>query len=60
VTLNAACLLGLGGEAGTVEAGRRADLVVLDAPNLLHLGYHVGINPVRTVIKGGRVVHEAG
>jgi len=60
VTLNAACLLGLGGEAGTVEAGRRADLVVLDAPNLLHLGYHIGINPVRTVIKGGRVVHEAG
>lgn len=60
VTLNAACCLGLGDEIGTVEAGRRADLVLLDAPNLLHLGYHVGINPVRAVIKGGRVVHDAG
>jgi imidazolonepropionase len=60
VTLNAACCLGLGGEVGTVEAGRRADLVLLDAPNLLHLAYHVGINPVRTVIQGGRVVHDAG
>ncbi|MEE8526361.1 MAG: imidazolonepropionase [Thermoanaerobaculia bacterium] len=60
VTLNAACCLGLGEESGTIEAGRRADLVLLDAPNLLHLGYHVGINPVRAVIKGGRVVHDAG
>jgi len=60
VTLNAACCLGLGAEIGTIEAGRRADLVLLDAPNLLHLGYHVGINPVRAVIKGGRVVHDAG
>ncbi len=59
VTLNAACCLGLGDEIGTVEAGKRADLVLLDAPNLLHLGYHIGINPVRTTIKGGQVVHRA-
>ena len=59
VTLNAACCLGLGSEIGTVEAGKRADLVLLDAPNLLHLGYHIGINPVRAAVKGGRVVHRA-
>ncbi len=56
-TLNAACALGLGERIGSIEIGKRADLVVLDAPNLLHLAYHYGINPVRTVIKGGRVVH---
>ena len=55
VTLNAACCLGLGDEIGTVEIGKRADLAVLDAPNLLHLGYHLGINPVRATVKGGRV-----
>lgn len=57
VTLNSACSLGLGEEIGTVEEGKRADLVLLDAPNLLHLAYHYGINPVRTVVKAGRVVH---
>lgn len=55
-TLNAAYSLGLGDEIGSVEEGKRADLLVLDAPNLLHLAYHYGINPVRTVVKGGEVV----
>ncbi|HSF40561.1 MAG TPA: imidazolonepropionase [Thermoanaerobaculia bacterium] len=59
-TLNSACSLGLGGEAGSIEPGKRADLVLLDAPNLLHLVYHYGINPVAAVVKGGRVVRRAG
>jgi imidazolonepropionase len=59
-TLNAACCLGLGSEIGSVEPGKRADLVLLDAPNLLHLAYHFGINPVAAVVKGGRVARRAG
>jgi len=55
-TLNAACSLGLGAEIGSVETGKQADLVLLDAPNLLHLAYHYGINPVAAVVKGGRLV----
>jgi imidazolonepropionase len=58
-TLNSACCLGLGSEVGSIEAGKRADLVLLDAPNLLHLVYHYGINPVAAVVKGGRVVRRA-
>ncbi len=58
-TLNAACCLGLGGEVGSAEEGKRADLVLLDAPNLLHLAYHYGVNPVAAVVKDGRVVHRA-
>ncbi|HEY2738760.1 MAG TPA: imidazolonepropionase [Thermoanaerobaculia bacterium] len=58
-TLNAACSLGLGTEIGSIETGKRADLVLLDAPNLLHLAYHYGINPVAAVVKGGRVVLRA-
>lgn len=57
-TLNAACTLGLGDEIGSVEVGKRADLLVLEAPNLSHLAYHFGINPVGTVVKAGRVVHR--
>ncbi len=58
-TLNAACSLGLGGEIGSVEEGKRADLVLLDAPNMLHLAYHYGVNPVTAVVKSGRVVRTA-
>ncbi len=58
-TLNSACCLGLGSEIGSIEAGKRADLVLLQAPNLLHLVYHYGINPVAAVVKDGRVVRRA-
>ena len=57
-TLNAACALDLGERIGSIETGKRADLVLLDAPNLLHLAYHYGVNLVRTVIKDGRVAHR--
>lgn len=60
VTLNPACTLGLGAEIGSLEAGKRADIVLLDAPNLLHLAYHYGVNPVRSVVKAGREVYRAG
>lgn len=59
-TLNAACCLGLGAEIGSIEAGKRADLVLLDAPNLLHLAYHYGVNLVAGVVKDGRVVLDNG
>jgi len=58
-TLNAACCLGLGDRIGSIEVGKDADLVVLDAPNLLHLAYHYGVNPVSAVIKRGQVVHTS-
>ncbi|MEO8196785.1 MAG: imidazolonepropionase [Thermoanaerobaculia bacterium] len=60
VTLNPACSLGLGAEIGSLEAGKRADVVLLDAPNLLHFAYHYGVNPVRSVVKAGREVYRAG
>jgi len=58
VTLNAAACLGLGDEIGSVEVGKAADLVLLDAPNLNHVAYHYGVNPVAAVIKRGRVVYR--
>ncbi|MFT4539677.1 MAG: imidazolonepropionase [Planctomycetota bacterium] len=57
-TLNAACSLGLGAEVGSLEVGKRADLLVLDVPNYRHLTYELGRNPVGAVVKAGRLVHE--
>jgi imidazolonepropionase len=55
-TLNAACSLGRGASHGSIEPGKAADLVVLDVPNYRFLTYEFGRNPVRAVVKAGRVV----
>jgi len=57
-TLNAAASLGRAAELGTLEAGKRADVVVLDVPNFRHLCYELGRNPVRAVVSHGQVVVE--
>jgi imidazolonepropionase len=54
-TLNAARALKLG-EQGSLRPGMDADLLILDIPNYRHIAYRLGHNPVRTVVKAGRVV----
>ena len=56
MTLNAAASLGMAGEIGSLEAGKSADLVILDAPDDRHLIYHWGVNLVAAVVSRGRVV----
>jgi imidazolonepropionase len=58
-TLNAAYSVGLEKETGSVEVGKRADLVVLRSARLLDL-VRVGIPAVRAVVKDGRVVVQDG
>jgi imidazolonepropionase len=55
-TLNAAHAVGLGEELGSLQPGRAADILVLDLPNVDHLGYRFGANPVGRVVKGGLLV----
>jgi imidazolonepropionase len=55
-TLNAAFAVGRGERVGSLEAGRQADILILNAPDYRHLGYRFGGNLVGTVIKGGEVV----
>jgi imidazolonepropionase len=54
ITLNAAWVLGRSGEIGSIEPGKRADLVVLDGP-AEHVPYRFGRNPVAVVVAGGEV-----
>ncbi|HYF50674.1 MAG TPA: amidohydrolase family protein, partial [Planctomycetota bacterium] len=58
VTINAAAAIGLEKKIGSLTPGKLADIVILKGPSYLHLGYHVGGNPVKTVIKRGRIVAE--
>lgn len=54
VTLNAAHVLGRAASIGSIEAGKRADLVVLDGP-LEHVPYRLGHHPVLAVVVGGEL-----
>jgi imidazolonepropionase len=45
-------------DAGTLEPGKRADLVVLEGPSVRMTPYRLGHDPVVAVVLGGEVVHQ--
>lgn len=57
-TVNAAHAVNRAGEVGSLEMGKKADVIVLNAPNHKFLGYRFGVNLVDRVIKNGRLVFD--
>ena len=57
-TLNAAHALGLE-DRGSVEVGKRADMVVHAIPDRYHLVYRFGVPRAAVVVAGGEVVRDA-
>ncbi len=57
-TINAAYSLGLGGEIGSLEAGKSADFVIHDCVDYRELAYFFGIEPAWAVYVGGRLVYS--
>ena len=55
-TANPAWVLGLDDRLGTLEPGKRADLVLLDGPTFAHVPYRPGHNPVVHTVIGGEPV----
>jgi imidazolonepropionase len=56
-TINGAHALSRADSLGSIEVGKRADIIILDCPNPEHLSWRFGANLVHTVIAGGQVVH---
>jgi imidazolonepropionase len=55
-TLHGAAALGLAAEIGSIERGKRADLIVAGVPDYRFLAYHFGMNHCTTVIKNGTIL----
>jgi len=59
-TMNSACALQKQDQIGSIEVGKKADLVIFDVPNHHFLPYQFGVNLVSEVIKNGIVVVKNG
>ena len=58
-TLNAAYAIGLNDRVGSLDAGKSADLLLLDGESPAILAYHAGVSPVVEVYKRGEKVYSA-
>jgi len=55
-TINAAHAIGRASEIGSLDVGKKADVIILDVPNHKFLGYRFSVNLVEKIIKNGRLV----
>jgi imidazolonepropionase len=55
-TINAAHALGCAAEVGSLEAGKRADLLVLNLSDYREIPRHIGVNQVAMAIRDGNFV----
>jgi imidazolonepropionase len=56
VTINAAKALNIDSEVGSIEIGKKADLVLWDIQSPAELSYRIGGNTCTTVIKNGAII----
>jgi imidazolonepropionase len=56
ITRNGAKALGLQHRIGTLESGKDADFVIWDIAEPAELAYRIGFNPLKQVVRQGRVV----
>lgn len=56
LTINAAVAVGKEDSIGSLEIGKKADIIILEFPSIHFLPYHVGVNIVETVIKNGEII----
>ncbi|HXG01761.1 MAG TPA: imidazolonepropionase [Bacteroidota bacterium] len=55
-TLNAAAALDMSDSLGSIEVGKKADLLIADVPDYRFLAYHFGVNHITTTIKNGTIL----
>lgn len=56
VTVNAARALNLGDELGSIEIGKKADLIIWSTDSLEDVVYNPSVNYCKTIIKSGEII----
>jgi len=58
LTINGAAAVGRADTIGSLEKGKKADIIMLKYPSIHFMPYHTAINLVETVIKNGETVYH--
>lgn len=58
LTINGAAALNRAETVGSIDIGKRGDIVILEFPSYKYIPYHLGISCVEKVIKNGRIVFD--
>ena len=58
MTINGAAALKREEEIGSIDAGKKADIIVLEFPSYQFLHYHFAVNIVERVFKSGELVYD--
>ena len=56
LTINGAAALGRADTIGSLDVGKKADMLLLRYPSYKFLPYHIGMNIVETVVKNGKTI----
>jgi imidazolonepropionase len=57
-TINPAFSMDLQDKLGSLEIGKEADIILMDAPNLEYIFYHYGVNHVKDIFKTGKLIFK--
>jgi imidazolonepropionase len=58
LTINGAAAVGRADTIGSIDVGKKADMILLRYPSYKFLPYHIGMNIVETTIKNGKINHS--
>jgi imidazolonepropionase len=56
VTINGAAALNISDKTGSIDKGKKADMLLFDLSDYRHILYNFGVNNIETIIKGGIVL----
>ncbi|MEW6069489.1 MAG: imidazolonepropionase, partial [Candidatus Thermoplasmatota archaeon] len=57
-TINAAFAIGKEKEVGSIEVGKKADILIMNVDNYQSIPYKLGLNLIDKVIKRGRIIYS--
>jgi imidazolonepropionase len=58
LTINGAAAVKRADEIGSIDVGKKADIIMLEFPSYKFIPYHVGVSTVEKVIKNGKLVFD--